>query len=259
MSDLDQPTMWEMNRSGWDAVAHRFYGAAALPGYGPYAPGEDALGLLGDIQSKAVLEIGCGSGHSLLYLAQHGAAELWGIDLSPKQIEFSRALLQEHGISAHLFSAPMEQNPGLPANYFDFAVSLYSLGWTTDLDTTLALIHAYLKPGGFYVFSWEHPFFSCLDYQAGAYIVKERYREQTFILDNWNDRVPIVMHQRQLSTFINAALHAGFQIERLVEGEADAEQAPANSAAPERWYARARAELVPPTFILKLRKPGAGT
>ena len=114
MADLDQAAMWNINRDGWDVVAPRFYGAAALPKYGPFAQTEDVLGLLGDIRDQAVLEIGCGSGHSLLYLAQHGARDLWGIDLSAKQIGFAQTLLQEHGASAQLFNAPMETNPGLP-------------------------------------------------------------------------------------------------------------------------------------------------
>jgi SAM-dependent methyltransferase len=246
--------MWEINRSGWDKVAHIFYGVAALPNYGPLTPTEEDLKLLGDMQHKTVLEIGCGSGHSLLYLAQHGAAEVWGVDLSAKQIEFARALLLENDVSAHLLNAPMETNPGLPESYFDFAISIYSLGWTTDLGKTLALVYSYLKPGGFYLFSWEHPFYSCLDYQSGAYVVKERYREHTFVEDNWNE-VPIVMHQRKLSTFINTALEAGFQIECLIESEVNLALAQESDYAPESWYSVPRATLVPPTFILKIRKP----
>ena len=253
MSDLDQAAMLSINRAGWDVIAPRFYGAAALPKYGPFAQTEDTLNLLGDVSDQTVLEIGCGSGHSLLYLAQHGANDLWGIDLSTKQIEFAQALLQEHGVSAHLFNAPMETNPGIPANHFDFVLSLYSLGWTTDLDATLALVYSYLKPGGFYVFSWEHPFYSCLDYESGAYVVKERYREQIRVSHTWNG-VSIVMHQRQMSTFINSALAVGFQIERLVEGEANLEQG-SEVESPDQWYSSERAQLVPPTFVLKLRKP----
>ncbi|MBI1258852.1 MAG: methyltransferase domain-containing protein [Chloroflexi bacterium] len=258
MTDLDQAAMWDINRAGWDAAASRFYGAAALPNYGPFAQTEDALGLLGDIRDQAVLEIGCGSGHSLLYLAQQGARELWGVDLSSQQIEFTQALLREHNVSAQLFNAPMETNPGLPYNHFDFAISLYSLGWTTDLDATLALVYAYLKPGGFYVFSWEHPFYSCLEYQpeTGTYSVGERYREQTYVKSVWNG-APIVIHQRQMSTFINSALKVGFRIERLIE-EVDLTQA-LEVDSPDQWYSSARAQLVPPTFILKLRKPASGS
>lgn len=249
--------MWEINRSGWDAVAHRYYGLTALPNYGPLTPTEDDLQLLGDVQGKAALEIGCGSGHSLLYLAQHGASDLWGIDLSPKQIEYARALLQENNVSAHLFNAPMETNPGLPTSYFDFAISIYALGWTVDLRKTLALVYAYLKPSGFYLFSWEHPFYTCLDYQSGAYIVKQPYREQTVVENNWKG-VPIIMHQRKISTFIDAALAAGFQIERLIEVEVNLALARESDYAPEGWYSVPRATLVPPTFIMKLRKPSTG-
>jgi SAM-dependent methyltransferase len=151
-------------------------------------------------------------------------------------------------------NAPMETNPGLPDSYFDFAFSIYSLGWTIDLLATMRLVYSYLKPGGFYLFSWEHPFYSCLAYQSGAYIVKERYREHAFVENNWNG-VPIVMHQRKLSTFINTALATGFQIERLVESEVNLALAQESDYAPERWYSVPRATLVPPTFILKIRKP----
>ncbi len=254
MADLSQAEMWDINRAGWDNAAARFYGAAALPNYGPFAPSETELGLLGDVTGKAVLEIGCGSGHSLHYMAQHGASDLWGLDLSSRQLEFATALLGEHGVRAQLLNSPMEQNPGIPAEHFDVAISIYSLGWTTDLPATLRMVYSALKPDGMYVFSWENPFYSCLDYQNGAYIVKERYREQRFVEPAWNG-APIVMHQRQMSSFINAALATGFVIERMVEGEANLSQTKDADLAPEGWYSLPRARLVPPTFILKLRKP----
>ncbi len=76
MEGLDQQTILDVNQVGWNAVAHTFYGGTALPASGPLAPTEDRLHLLGDVAGLRVLELGCGSGHSLLYLAQHGATEL---------------------------------------------------------------------------------------------------------------------------------------------------------------------------------------
>jgi SAM-dependent methyltransferase len=145
----------------------------------------------------------------------------------------------------------------LPECYFDLAISVYSLGWTIDLGKTLSLVYSYLKPGGFYLFSWEHPFYTCLDYQPGAYVIRERYQEQTIVESDWKG-VPIVMHQRKMSTFINTALAVGFQIERLVEGEVNLALAKEIDYAPEGWYSVPRASLVPPTFILKIRKPLSG-
>jgi 2-polyprenyl-3-methyl-5-hydroxy-6-metoxy-1,4-benzoquinol methylase len=104
---LDQPTIQETNRVGWNKAAQHFYGGTALPIYGPLAPTENDLRLLDQIRGARILEIGCGSGHSLLYLGEHDAAELWGLDLSETQIGYASALLQEKGYTVHLFSSPM--------------------------------------------------------------------------------------------------------------------------------------------------------
>jgi SAM-dependent methyltransferase len=87
---LDRSTIKETNRIGWNKAAHYFYGGTALPIYGPLAPTEDDLRLLDAINGKRILEVGCGSGHSLLYLSEHKAAELWGLDLSETQIDVYR-------------------------------------------------------------------------------------------------------------------------------------------------------------------------
>lgn len=255
MSELDQQAILSINRSGWDKVASRFYGGLALPQYGPLVQTEETLGLLGQLSEKRVLEIGCGSGHSLAYLARQGAAELWGIDLSPVQIDLARSYLAEQEISAQLFVSPMEANPGLPTDYFDLVVSIYALGWSTDLGATFSLIHSYLKPGGVLIFSWEHPVYSRLEYESGQYVVKRSYHaENPVIHPAWNG-VEIVIHERKLSTFINAVIGAGLQIEQLVEPEFEPTLANDNNQSPERWYSVPRAQLVPTTFIVKARKP----
>ncbi len=68
-----------INRAGWDRLAAEFHGTA-LPQYGPLAQSETELHLIEPIQRARILEIGCGSGQSLLYLAQQGADELWGLE-----------------------------------------------------------------------------------------------------------------------------------------------------------------------------------
>src|SRR5262249_17282486 len=145
----------ETNRRCWNQVAPLFYGRTALPHYGPLAPTEDTLALLGSVAGVRVLEIGCGSGHSLRYLAERGAAELWGVDLSSAQIGFATELLRPFGTRVHVFEGPMEINPGIPTEHFDLVFSVYGLGWTVDLPQTLRLIFGYLKPGGCFVFSGE--------------------------------------------------------------------------------------------------------
>jgi SAM-dependent methyltransferase len=253
--ELDQAAILSINRAGWDKVAVRFYGKNALPEYGPLAATEATLGLLGDVSGKHVLEVGCGSGHSLAYLARQGAGELWGIDLSTKQIEFAQTLLSKHGSAVQLFVSPMETNPGLPLGYFDLVVSIYALGWTADLAKTLSLIHSYLKPGGTFIFSGEHPTYRCVEYEDKQHVVQHTYYEEGAVVHTaWNG-VEIVIQQRKLSTFINTAVEVGLQIERLIEPEFNQSLAQSADYSPQRWYSVQRAQLLPTTFILKLRKP----
>ena len=246
-----------INRAGWNKVAPKFHGGTALPTYGPLAPTEDTLHLLDSIAGKRVLEIGCGSGHSLKYLADHGASELWGLDLSPTQIAFATATLQDVKPTARLLESPMEVNPGIPTAHFDLVVSIYALGWTTDLPATLALVAQYLKPGGSFVFSGEHPAYSCLEYVDQQYVVARPYlREGATRHESWSGSgTPVVIQHRTLGTFVNEVIRAGLQIERLVESELNTSLATEAHADPARWYSISRATLVPTTFVLKARKP----
>lgn len=70
----------KQNQTGWDSIANDWFGKTALPNFVSYAPSENTLNLFEKIQGKKVLDIGCDSGHSLLYMGKHGAKELWGLD-----------------------------------------------------------------------------------------------------------------------------------------------------------------------------------
>jgi len=253
MSNLDQERMLAINRAGWNKVASRYYDRKDMPIYGPLAAREDSLGLLDPLPGLLVLELGCGSGHSLEYMAQRGAAEVWGLDLSSTQIAYAADVLKTFGPRVHLFESPMEVDPGLPANYFDLVLSIYGIGWTTDLPRTLELVFHYLKPGGCVIFSGEHPAYGCLESVDQQFVFAHPYTtEEAGLHDCWNG-VAIVIHRQTLSGFITAVAHAGFQIERLVEPVLHA--TPTDQTDPSRWYTVPRARLVPTTFIVKARKP----
>jgi SAM-dependent methyltransferase len=256
MDQLDRQAMLALNQAGWDHVGATSSGRdMALPLYGPLAPTEEELQLLDDLAGARVLEVGCGGGYSLAYLAGRGASELWGLDLSSAQIERASATLRGYPQLVCLFCSPMEENPGLPAGYFDLVLSIYGLGWATDLERTLALIASYLKPGGALLFSREHPIYHCLEYRAGHMLFAQPYgREGPDVQTFWHDR-PIVIQRRKVSTFVNALVGAGLTIERMVETDLNTAQAQAKDAAPERWYSVPRAHLAPTTLILKARKP----
>jgi len=239
----------QINKTSWDAAAQRFFGRTALPEYGPHAPSEKELKLFGDLNGKKALEIGCGSGHSIQYMLNHGIAEIWGLDLSSVQIQTAQVVCGNNN-RVTLMESSMEVNPGIPLEHFDIVYSIYALGWTLDLESTIRNIHSYLKPGGTFIFSWEHPIHSRVVYDKQLLVFIASYNDEKPALhEAWKPR-PAVFHHRKLSTYINQLIEVGFTIEKVIEEvRLDTETKNEHS-----WYSDIKARNFPATFIIKAKK-----
>jgi len=240
------------NKVGWNAIADDWFGSTALPEYGPTLPKEDTLGLFGDLNSKKILDIGCGSGHSLLYNAKKGAAELWGLDLSSKQVENAKELLAENNLSANLFVSPMEENPGIPTDYFDIVYSIYAFGWTFDLKKSIGLVHKYLIPSGTFIFSWDNPIMQCINAENGKYVIFRSYLDEAEI-EMVKARQSMIIRNWKLSSYINELSSAGFKVEKLIE-ETDVDILSQEQEFTMKYYSRHKAKFINTSFILKATK-----
>ena len=248
----DSVRVLEQNSNWWESIAESDMTTTALPNYGFFTPTEETLCLLGDVRGKAVLELACGGGESLIWLEQKGARELWGLDISAAQIKRSERLFKEKGKKAKLFVSPMELNPGLPHSHFDLVFSIYGLGWSMDLDKTIIHIAEYLKPGGRLVFAWDNPFMRCIDAQNGQYVLSQSYvNEQDVFISN-NDE-SFRLHNWKLSTYLNCLANHGFLIERVVE-ESEYDEKEADVFQEGRFYSAGRARLLNPSIVVKARK-----
>ncbi|MDN7240953.1 class I SAM-dependent methyltransferase [Planococcus sp. N028] len=242
------------NQRSWNTVAAHFNGVDALPSFGPFAQTDDELQLFESIQDKKVLDIGCGSGHSLAYMAEQGAAELWGVDFSENQIERASETLQ--GLQANLHCAAMEEDIDLPRNYFDIVYSIYAIGWTTDLKETLNLIYSYLKPGGYFLFSWDHPLYAHLQSDQGHISLNGSYQEEGMTrYENFKgEDAPVAIPKRKFSTYLNSLIQAGFMIEEVVETDVPNQQKNSETEVSDRYYSLYKAQKFPTTMIIKARK-----
>lgn len=250
---MSEPSL-DMNRAFWDAIGPSTT-ATALPRCGPLVAPEEATSLLGDLRGKRVLELGCGGGHSLVWLGHAGAAELWGLDFSQTQLADAQTRLDAQGISARLLNATLEDAAGLPAEYFDCILSVFALGWSTHLDGTLARIATCLKPGGKLIFSWEHPFFPVLAHRDGQVIVAEAYGTDVPPRRRSFRGVEGAFARRTLGDWIAAVLRAGLAIEALIEPALDKSQLADRHRDPSYIYSAEKARLAPTTFIVKASKP----
>lgn len=247
---MDKQTIHETNSAYWNTKGNDHLGAVVLPFYGSFIS-EENHGLFGDVAGKRLLEIGCGNGQSLRYHGERSAVELWGMDISENQLEKAKQHLTENGLSATLICSPMEEECGIPADYFDFVYSVFAIGWTTDLEGTFERIASYLKTGGSFIFSWSHPFHKCIAPEDGAFRVYKSYFE-----DAWYS-VPydfcqgeLKLTDRMVSTYVNALAKAGFAIERMIE-EPDRELFRPGDHESELVE---KMRMVPRTMVIKARK-----
>lgn len=248
----DSAQVLKKSSNWWDGVEKTQLKATALPNYGFFAPTENAIGLIGDIRGKSVLELACGSGESLVWSSRKGAKELWGLDISASQIERVKKLLKQNDVKAELFVSPMELNPGLPQNHFDLVFSIYGIGWSMDLDKAIIRVAEYLKPGGKFVFSWDNPLMQCIAAKNGKYMLTKSYLEERDIKFS-NDVEAIHMHNWKLSTYLNCLASHGFLIEKVVD-ESVYDEKEAEIFEEGKFYSAGRAKLLNPTFIVKAKK-----
>ncbi|GJM80636.1 hypothetical protein HMSSN139_31320 [Paenibacillus sp. HMSSN-139] len=104
--NMDRTEVYATNSFYWDTKGNDFLRAIVLPKYGSFIS-EEKWHLFGNVSGTKMLEIGCGNGQSLQYHGGRGAAELWGIDISEKQVDRARQHLTSCGFSAKLICSPL--------------------------------------------------------------------------------------------------------------------------------------------------------
>jgi len=246
--NMDRNVVHQTNSLFWNTKGNDILGATSLPLYGAFVS-EENCHLFGDVSGKKMLEIGCGSGQSLQYLGERNASELWGTDISENQIEKTRQHLMACGLTANLICSPMEDECGIPEDYFDFVYSVYAIGWTTDLEGTFCRIASYLKKDGVFIFSWSHPIHKCVAVEDNMLVFKKCYFDESWYSVSLGEST-LSLSDRKLSTYVNALSKAGFVIEEMIEQSDDEIM---QSQDDNSDFAQ-KAKMLPVTFVFKARK-----
>ncbi len=241
---------FEKNSAGWNQSVSGSWEGTTLPAYGPYSPDEDELKLFGNMTDKTILELACGDGKSLIYQAEQGAKELYGLDISEKRIENAKKNFAERHINGKFFVSPMEINPGIPFHYFDCVYSIYGIGWSLDINKVFYLVSRYLKANGTFIFSWDNPLLPCLENQDGRYILSQSYEEEKMFCIN---KFGMQMNLRnwKISSYINALVDNGMEIEKMVETSAHYDR---NAEYSGKYYSEHKAGFINHSLIIKARK-----
>ena len=107
----------QKNQAMWEASSDEYEQrhAASLSGENVMAWGlwripEAELHILGEVAGKDILEFGCGAARWSIALAERGARPV-GLDISSRQLQHARRLMQEAGVDFPLVEASAEDVP----------------------------------------------------------------------------------------------------------------------------------------------------
>jgi SAM-dependent methyltransferase len=218
----------ERNEESWDKLAERYQNSRRISltnyHYNAYGPGDDELGIIGDVRGLDVLEVGCGGGQNSIVLARKGARSVTGVDQSGKQLEHARSLAKREGVRVRFIKSNMEDMSVLEDASFDLIASTHAMNYAFNLDAVFRECARLLRPGGRLVTCLNHPlwivlgealerkdFTKIVDYYEGFEDVwdwedHDGEKIATFESTSW-----------RLEQIINGLIKAGFSIEQVTE------------------------------------------
>ena len=188
--------------------------------------------LLPPLRGARVVDLGCGFGAFARWAAGEGAAEVVGYDLSERMLARAREATGDDRVRYEVGDLDVLE---LPTGAYDLAYSALALHYVADLGRLVRVVHRALRPGGWFVFTTEHPIFMAptrpawlRDGDTRAWPV-DRYADEGLRVTDW--LAPGVRkYHRTLGTTVNALVDAGFAVRRLVEWAPTAEQVAAEPA-----------------------------
>jgi 2-polyprenyl-3-methyl-5-hydroxy-6-metoxy-1,4-benzoquinol methylase len=112
--------------------------------------GEFRLRTVGGVAGKRILDVGCGEGGETVRLARLGAAEVTGIDLSPRALQLAEARAWLNGVAdrVRLVCAPVETVQLAPASFDVIWCNAILHHLTDSLESVLGRLVGWCKPDG---------------------------------------------------------------------------------------------------------------
>ncbi|CVI69001.1 Malonyl-[acyl-carrier protein] O-methyltransferase [Eubacteriaceae bacterium CHKCI004] len=177
--------------------------------------------ILPDFHGKKVLDMGCGYGWHCKYAADNGAVSVLGTDISRRMLETAR---QKNSDSRITYQLSAMEDLRFPEQSFDCVISSLAFHYVKDFPALVARIGRWLKPGGDFVFSVEHPVFTAYGSQDWYYDTDGNILH--FPVDNYyyegqRDAVflgeHVVKYHRTLTTYLETLLQNGFTLQHVIE------------------------------------------
>ena len=217
----------------YDSFAAEYEEHAATAPYNALYDRPAMLDLIGDVDGRRVLDVGCGPGIYVAELIEKGA-EVLACDASPQMVDLARERVGgQASIRVHSLEEPFDW---VDDQTIDVAVNALVYHYANDRASFLSEIHRVLRPDGVLVISTHHP---AGDWHrlGGSYFAVEP------VTETWATGWEITAWRVPLTQLTAEFTEAGFLIERLVQPAPQPEMAKSDPGS----YQRLSTE---PGFIL---------
>lgn len=192
------------------------------------------LRLLGNLENKMILDMGCGLGkHAKEFIKRGGIVT--GYDASEKMVKLTKKYCRGKGT----FFRATHESVSFEPNSLDVINASYTIGYSNKLDAIFKKTHTWLKPGGIFIFSiphflWLLPRVEKMDYSKPH---KIQIYMKSYDIEVFN-------HYHQLDDYIQLINKNNFKLLNLVE-----------PTVPHRYKGLSEEKYrIPSSFVFKLQK-----
>ena len=220
---------------------------------GPELDEETATRLVGNIEAKRVLELGCGSGANAIALALRGAKVIV-VDPSLERLTRARRNAEEHNARIEFHHGDLADLAFIRADQVDLCLAIYSLATITDVSRVFRQVHRVQRTEAPFVISLPHPsIYSCELGDGGPPHLVRAADDPTPIawpLD-WPDEpdLPHAIVPHRISEMLTNLTRSNFRVDMLMETMDDTGNG--------RSTYRSELQMwVPASFVIRGRKQG---
>ncbi|MFD3404943.1 class I SAM-dependent methyltransferase [Kribbella sp. NPDC058693] len=169
-------------------------------------PAMDAA--LPPVAGARVVDLGCGEGGLAVRLAAAGAVEVLAVDASEQMLAAAAPHPRVRYVRADLADFD------LTARCVDLVVSSMALHYVEDFDGLVARVTGWLRPGGAFVFTIEHPVMTAPVVAEDCVVddyADEGRRERSWFVDG------VVKYHRTIGSTVATLRRHGFRLELVDE------------------------------------------
>lgn len=177
--------------------------------------------MLPNLESKNVLDLGCGFGWHCRYAREQHASSVVGVDISENMLQRAREMTDDASIT--YIKMPIE-DINFSKEQFDVVISSLAFHYIENVEAIFKKVYDSLTFGGSFIFSVEHPIFTARNEQDWIYDNEgkrlhwavdsyqyEGVRHTSFLTED------VTKYHRTLSTYMNNLIEAGFTLKAVKE------------------------------------------